>query len=880
MDKKYIAYFREIGKQDIELAGGKGANLGEMSQMGFPVPPGFCVTATAYLDFVHHHALLPFITQATENLDINNLAAVGKAIRDHIQSVPIPEPIRQEIVEAFKQTGPDYSYAVRSSAVAEDLPQASFAGQQDTYLNIIGETQLLNRIRDCWASLFTDRAMLYRQQNRIGSDQVMMAVVVQKMVFAEASGIMFTADPVSGRRDMISIEAGFGLGEVLVSGLITPDRYLYNKRKKCVVEEAIAAKSMKLVARSGGGTDKIILPQEEGRERVLTSNMVQTLVEYGQALEEKFAGPQDVEWCLEAGNFYLVQSRPITALFPLPVPLPQDDALHCYICVNHVQMMTEPISPLGIDMLCGMFGIQSKKNNYFIKTAGGRLYIDLSEILSAKHFGKLLTAFLANADYLMHSGLATMMDREEFNQRIKKNPKTPKALKKFLKPLIKIVLQRIVYRSPEGIRDQVNRYIAERLSAAEEEMNCCRPGRERIQAAFKIMDFRTGFHFFLPVLAPGIISFKLLFFLEEKWLGKVTYADHIVQGMEGNLTTEMGLLTGDLADEVRKSPLLTEMFSGPDYGSLLECIEQLTGQETFRRRWDGFMDKYGMRGAGEIDLARPRWRESPEPLGHAIMAMVQTSSEQQHRKEFARTVNEAEKAMVRLVEEVRHQQGRIKARMISRVIKVLRHYLPLREHPKYLIVNLLMIAKRYILTEGENWVRQGRLAEAADIFYLNYQELLVAVDTNEPLHHLVSKRKEEYDFYQRLNPPRVLTSDGEEIKADYQTDQIPAGALAGLGGSAGVVEGVAKVITDPRQGAVNKGEILVAPFTDPGWTPLFINAAGLVTEVGGLLTHGTVVAREYGIPAVVGIVDATKKITSGQKIVVDGNRGLVMIKDQ
>ena len=287
-----------------------------------------------------------------------------------------------------------------------------------------------------------------------------------------------------------------------------------------------------------------------------------------------------------------------------------------------------------------------------------------------------------------------------------------------------------------------------------------------------------------------------------------------------------------------------------------------------------------MRAAGEIDMAKDRWIENPEPLAKSIMAIVKTGTEGIHRKEYQETIERAKQAASELIREVENKQGKLKGKVIRRLIAVLRNYLPAREHPKYLIMKLILIFKKALLEEARLLVQQGHLAQEKDIFYVSFWELYKAIQDDQSLIKLVEQRKEDYRRFRKLSAPRVLTSEGEEIKAGYQRQNLPASALVGMPVSSGVIEGIANVITDPAKASLSKGEILVAPFTDPGWTPLFINAAGLVMEIGGLLTHGTVVAREYGIPAVVGITDATKKIKTGQKIRVDGNAGFVLVIEE
>lgn len=337
---------------------------------------------------------------------------------------------------------------------------------------------------------------------------------------------------------------------------------------------------------------------------------------------------------------------------------------------------------------------------------------------------------------------------------------------------------------------------------------------------------------------------------------------------------------GDLADIIRKSPELVIEFENEAYGTLFDRIDQLKGHDEFKQMFKAFMDKYDMRAAGEIDIAKERWIEDPKPLAKSILAIVKTSEEGIHRKEYKETKEKAKKAAEEFIKEVEAKHGKVKGKIVRRLIRVLRNVLPAREHPKYLIMKMILVFKQAFLQEAKILVGKGYLVEEKDIFYLNFWELYSAIQNNESLIELVLQRKEEYVHYRKLSTPRVLTSDGEEIKAGYNKEAMPEGALPGIPVSSGVIEGFARVITDPTQESINKGEILVAPFTDPGWTPLFINAAGLVMEIGGLLTHGTVVAREYGIPAVVGVSEATKRIKTGQKIRVDGNAGFVMIIEE
>ncbi len=880
MKNNYILSFHEIDQKDLALVGGKGANLGEMTRAGFPVPDGFCVTTESYKEFIHHNHLAEFISDVIQEANLDNITLVGAKIREKIKQSEIPEQVKHEIVNAIR----DEYYAVRSSATAEDLAFASFAGQQDTYLNIKGEAALLEAVRNCWASLFTDRAILYRIQNTIDHDKVQMSVVLQTMVFPEVSGIMFTADPVSGHRGMISIDASYGLGEALVAGLVSPDIYKFKKSTQKIESKSIAEKKLAIMPLESGGTEKVVIPSADSTHQVLDDSQIKSLAELGMSIEKHYGAPQDIEWCLEKDQFYIVQSRAITSLFPLPEPIPQDDALHVYVSFNHFQVMTDAISPLGIDMLrmIASFdrGARSAEEYRYMKSAAGRIYLDLSMLLKHKMIRKGFPEFLKNADALMAAALIELVNRPDFARRIQKNPDHASALGKFMRPILLNTIKNVTYRKPEGVIRFMNSYIETRVRKAAQDVQKAKPGIDRLEAIYKAASFTQDFENLLPRLAPGFISFKGLEALEQKWLGTHKYTDLIVKGLEGNITTEMGLLTGDLADLIRTSPQLIQEFENEDYSTLFARINQLEWHDEFKQKFNSFMSRYDMRAAGEIDMAKDRWIENPEPLVTSIMAIVRTGTEGVHRKEYQETIERAKQAAADLIREVESRRGKLKGKVIRRLINVLRNYLPAREHPKYLIMKLILIFKKALLEEAIVLVQKGHLAQEKDISYVSFWELYKAIQNNQSLIRLVEQRKEEYQHFRKLSPPRVLTNEGEEIKAGYQRQNLPESALVGMPVSSGVIEGIAKVINDPVKASLNKGEILVAPFTDPGWTPLFINAAGLVMEVGGLLTHGTVVAREYGIPAVVGITDATKKIKTGQKIKVDGDAGFVLVLEE
>lgn len=885
MEKNYTLFFDEISKKDLPLVGGKGANLGEMTKAGFSVPYGFCVTTEAYKKFIEYNDLAKFTAETVKDASLENIAEIGLKIRNRIGQGEMPAELKDSIVKAIQKAGADNYYAVRSSATAEDLASASFAGQQDTYLNIIGESSLINSIKDCFASLFTDRAILYRVQNKIEQEKVHMSVVVQKMVLPDVAGIMFTADPVSGHRGIISIDASYGLGEALVSGLVSPDIYKFSKKNLKIKDKTISNKKLAIMPIQGGGTKKVELTGEKSTSQVMKDSEIIKLAELGMKIEKHYGRPQDIEWCMEDGRLHIVQSRPITSLFPLLDPMSKDNSLHAYLSINHLQVMTDPISPLGLDIFRNMItpdkASRMKSDYKYTPSSAGRIYADLTGILKFKKGRKIMISVLKNADALLAEALSELVNRPDFEARLDKNKASLWTFIKFIAPVSMKVIKNLFFSNPEGTVELMNKFIEQYEKKIADKIKNEKQGIKRLDAINEVSCFiNTFLTTIIPKLVPGIISLKLLETMEQRFLGTSYYVNIISKGLEGNVTTEMGLLTGDLADMIRKSPELIKEFESEDYRTLVSRINNLKGNDEFKNSFNFFMNKYGVRAAGEIDIVRERWIENPEPLVKSILATMNTSKEGLHRKEYKAMIEEAKIAALDMVKEVEARSGKLKAKIVRRLIKVLRNNLPMREHHKFLMMRQTMIFKKAFLEEGKILVEKGQLAEEKDIFYVGMQELYKAIGTGESLIELVIQRKEEYEHYRKLNAPRVLTSDGEEIKASLKRENLPEGALAGIPVSSGVIEGIAKVITDPSKGSLNKGEILVAPFTDPGWTPLFINAAGLVMEVGGQLTHGTVVAREYGIPAVVGIIDATKKIKTGQKIRVDGNSGYVIIVEE
>jgi len=884
MSSAYVFYFSEIDRSNLGMVGGKGANLGELCRVpGVAVPAGFCVTTRAYRDFVNTSKDFAALLKSLELIDagaLEELKAAGQLVRTHLENLDIPAPIQQEIIRAWRKTGSHYAYAVRSSATAEDLPGASFAGQQDTFLNVKGERDILNSVRKCWASLFTDRAIIYRRKNGFRHDRVLLAVVVQRMVFPEVSGIMFTADPVTGNRKTVSINASFGLGEALVSGIVSAD--LYQIRADKLLKKQIARKEIAVYARPEGGTARMEIQGEKQTAPALPDGQAIRLARMGRRIEEHFGSPQDIEWCLADGEIFILQSRPVTTLYP--VPRAADDKLHLFLSFGHPQMMTEAMKPLGISVLRTLvpFGKSTPQaESDLLLEAGGRLFFDITPLLAYPQLRKRLPGLLVNVDELIGRSVQEFIERGDFLAAVRPARKVGFAHMKKALPTALAVLKNILYRENDQVIDMLDRFLAGQVNENRKKL-------QEVSGTERIVQIQEILSALIPAfiaraaqyMGAAIISYKLIEGLSKKWLGDAAELGGISKSPPGNVTTEMGLALGDVADAVRSHPAVIEYLKHASDEKFFDGLKAVSGGGDVLPFFMNFFEKYGMRGTGEIDVTRPRWREVPTQLVPAILSHIKGGSPGQHRRDFLAGKQEAGLAAERLLARLRGKPlGFIKAGIMRRLIKVYRSLIGIREHPKYFIVQHLDLIKQAILQEAAGLAAAGVLGHPEDIFWFSLQEIKEIIETRRVDCRLVTIRREKFRQDEKLTPPRAITSEGEIITARPGA-HIPPGALAGSPVSAGTVEGRARVVLKLEEAKVDKGDILVAVYTDPAWTPLFPLVAGLVTEVGGLMTHGAVVAREYGIPAVVGVDGATRRIRDGQRIRVDGTRGFVEILEQ
>ncbi|NKW95467.1 phosphoenolpyruvate synthase [Bacillus toyonensis] len=863
----FVLDFQEIEKTQLFLVGGKGLNLGELSNIqGIQVPEGFCVTTVGYEKAIEQievfHTLLNQLA-ILKIEDRDQISEISKKIREAIMAVEIPVDVVESVAHYLSRFGNEHAYAVRSSATAEDLPYASFAGQQDTYLNIIGKEAVLQHVRKCWASLFTDRAVIYRMQNGFDHNQVSIGVVVQKMVFPVASGILFTADPITSNRKVLSIDASFGLGEALVSGLVSADNYKVKEDE--IVEKVIATKKLAIYGRKEGGTEtKKIAPNQQKVQTLIEQQILQ-LARIGRQIEAYFGCPQDIEWCLVDDTFYIVQSRPITTLYPIPEANDQEN--HVYVSVGHQQMMTDPLKPLGMSL----FQLTSFGPRF---QAGGRLFVDVAQRLASPASREFLLNTIGESEPLIKDALMTVIERDNF---IKLLPdEEEKSLGKSMPPASS---QPQIENDPAIVTDLIKN-----SQASIEEL------KQSIQtkSGSDVLDFilediqqlkKILFHpQSMAVILAGMNALSWINEKMEQWLGEKNAADTLSQSVQNNITSEMGLALLDVADVIRPYPEVIAYLQHIEDDSFLDELVQFKDGEKVRDAIEAFLNKYGMRCSGEIDITKTRWSEKPTTIIPMILNNIRDFEAGASKRKFEEGLQEALKREEELLDKLQYlADGKQKVEETKRMISIIRNFAGYREYPKYGMINRYFIYKQALLKEAEQLVRNNVITEIEDIYYLTFEELHEVVRTNKLDYKVIHKRKNEYKLYEKLTPPRVITSDGEIIIGKYKRENLPTEAIVGLPVSSGVVEGRARVILNMEDASLEDGDILVTAFTDPGWTPLFVSIKGLVTEVGGLMTHGAVIAREYGLPAVVGVENATKRIKDGQRIRVHGTEGYIEI---
>jgi len=836
----FVRRLTELSAKDIDVAGGKGANLGELVRAGFPVPDGFVLTTDAYS-----------LAATAAGIDPRDPTGARSRLVDATMPVVIANAVR----EAYRAIGAG-RVAVRSSATAEDLPDASFAGQQDTILDVEGDDAVLDAVRRCWASLFNDRAVAYRATRGVDEDAVRLAVVVQRMVEADVAGVLFTADPLTGTRGRAAINAVRGLGEQLVSGAVNPDYFLVDTRHTRVLE------------RHGA---------------VLDDARLLELAALGARVESHFGRPQDIEWAIDPNTtLWLVQSRDITTLYPLPknVPPDPDRELRVYFSANVAQGVFEPFTPMGMQtfrLLGSSFATafgdpppDPTAGVVVMVEAAMRLFLDLTWVLR----NPALRELPGRAMSVMEARSARVIERVLEDPRLAPRPGSSRARSAFaaLRVVLRTGAPRVAIRALVRPVDARVRLLREIDALVEMDLGPLDTSAQRIDAFQRLLLTwpPRAFPRLVAMVIAGVISYAAA----RRLLGRSADEDElrtVLRGLPFNPTTEMDLELWALSRRVRDDPASRAVLAQRSPEGLTADYRANALPPVLQRELTAFLERYGHRAIAEIDVGLPRWSEDPAHLLGAIVNYQRLGeSAIAPDAQFARGARDAEAAIAKVLARVHGPRRAIAAAFLRRV----RLLAGLREMPKFQAIRVFARGRAILAPVGAELASAGRIARADDLWFLTLPDVRRALLGDDVRDVVAARRAEHARELGRRHVPRVLLSDGTDAEAAYPIP-VAEGALRGAPASPGTARGVARVIRSPAGARLEPGEVLVAPSTDPGWTPLFLTASALVMEMGGMMSHGAVVAREYGIPAVVGVPDATERIKTGERVVVDGSAGTV-----
>ncbi|MFH8248795.1 PEP/pyruvate-binding domain-containing protein [Microbacterium sp. B2969] len=855
-DDVLVLDLAQLSAADLPAVGGKAANLGELIRAGFDVPPGFCLTTEAYR----------LAVRGTTVED--GTATDASAARDAVLGAPFPPEVAEAVRSAYARLEPDGGpVAVRSSATAEDLPGASFAGQQDTYLDVAGIDDVLDAVHRCWASLWTDRAVAYRAAQGIDGAGVALAVVVQRMVDAASAGVLFTADPVTGRRRQAVLDAARGLGDAVVSGSVDPDHFVVDTATGRILER-----------RRGGTLESASVTDEE----------VQTLAALGDRVEGAFGSPQDIEWAMDAGGHaWLTQSRPITTLFPVPVrdvPKPADEA-RVYFCISLAQGLHRPITPMGIAAFrvigSGFLDLIGRRPERIadgpgaFAVGGDRIFLDATPIVRSAAGREIFPRALD----VMEARSAVVLRRLFDDPRFSVLPRSRRRFARgFLHLAARIRLPLLVGQalfSPAAAQRRVRRLEEEIRQRSVPE------GGDIPTRVDGVIDLLFTMMPLAPRSLPGAVAgFAMLGLARRLLRGSVQPGElqTVLRSVPDNVTTEMDLALWRIAAHARDDADSASALEMQSARQLAEGYRAGILPLVLQRDMTRFLSRYGHRAVAEIDLGMPRWSEDPAHLFGVLSGYLRLDPDADSpERHFADGAHAARAMALSLIGRAR-RRGPLRGAAVGFSLRRARALVGMREMPKFLVMIGLGKARAAMLRIGAELADAGAIAEPADVFFLDFDETKRAA-AGEDLRGTVAERRASYDAeLGRRHIPRMLLSDGTEPEAIGSASTASEGSLRGTPASAGTVTAPARVILDPVDAHLEPGEILIAPSTDPGWTPLFLTAGGLVMEMGGANSHGAVVAREYGIPAVVGVPGATEAISTGAEVTVDGASGVVSVQ--
>jgi pyruvate,water dikinase len=885
-----VVSLEEVGSIDEAAIGPKAVSLVRMKRISLAVPFGFCITAAAFREHLAKNNLLARLKTAVDELAKTGSQAKGALLSDLrkvIIQAPMAETIRQDIEEHYRKLGTKY-VAVRSSGTAEDLPGHSFAGQYDTYLGISNSADCIEAVKKCWASLWTLRAYEYRENNGFDHLKINMAVIVQSLIAAEASGVIFTVDPLTGRRGNMVIEACFGLGEALVSGKVTPDRLVVDKKKLNLLSRKISEKKIECVLDRDGTVKEQAVPKERSLICCLDKKQVKRLAKLARKVEAEFGCPQDIEWAICEKKIYLLQSRPITAL---PPEKSWEDR-QVWTNANTGEVLPDVVTPLTWSVLqiifdraiAQMFALLSIKpgNNPLNALIGGRLYININTGAG------ILKCFpiLRNLDFQTVFGgkQNKMADLGQLELQEEDIPDLEFSPGQMILKAPSIVFRILTYTPKKGeamiveFKNKSTDLQNLDITGLSEEKLAKSLVAEIADLEQSIADVRVRPGILYAMIGVG--SLQMLGKVCTRWFGDdgATFANRLLAGIGNMDDAEAGLALWRLAAAADEMAEVKDIILSNDNWHTIESrLSQSDSGKIFLKSWRRFMDLHGHHCRGEMEVFNRRWFETPDYILSIVRNYVRGVEQADPLENYKQHAQQREE----LTEQCRKRlKNPVKRAIFNYLLSHAQRFSAIRENSKSDLTRIVTVWRKMLLELGKRLHNRGILAGAEDIFFLRLEEIepVTQGQAEYDIRQVVVQRRAEYEKNKSVTPPKVVI--GQFDPDNFATEIVDAEAevLNGLAVSSGIVTGKARVIlkadTDEQ---VLPGEILVAPFTDPGWTPYFVPAAAIVMDMGGMLSHGSIVAREYGMPAVVNVGPATKIIKTGQIIQVDGNRGQVKL---
>jgi pyruvate,water dikinase len=871
----YIRWFNEIGAGDVELVGGKGANLGEMARAKFPVPPGFCVTAPGYRHFLETTGLDQTIRTILENTRMDDpidLEAKSAEIRASILAEQMPTAIAAEVhknyIELGERMGMDggnLPVAVRSSATAEDLPTASFAGQQDTYLNVRGESALVEHIHRCWASGWTARAVKYRNIQGFEHLKVYVSVVVQAMIPSEISGILFTANPVTGSMDEAIINASWGLGEAIVSGLVSPDTITARKNNGEVIDLEIGSKAHKIEYATNGGTVELETPADLQNVPALSKKQVAEIVAIGSRIENHYRVPQDIEWGYARDKWYILQSRPITTL---------DE----YNRSMFIEIFPDPLSPVFLSVIKPLFkgmldflfedwGFKVPKEInaigiYYNQPYFNRRYVETTLAPLSPKVREPLVATIVNpfSDEKEESATELSLPFLRMVSRILRFltgfPKQlPGLLATYHKEVAEVEAMPLESASDSDIANMIHRLL------------------------FEVANMLLYYDYMLIAVIKRTYKY-LGSLLESRYQEDAEQVvASLVSGVTGNVTMETNKHLWDLAQVAKNEPVVRDLFYSNEAGEVMDKLVDTPEASPFLKALEEFLGEFGHREV-QMEISYPTWREDPTPVLIFVRSYLDADDEQSPHVQQARLVGErkalTDEVLARVAETT---SGRFLVSPLFRwILNQAQLHTRERDTMHFELTRMFPPFRKMLLELGRRWREQDLIEDQEDIFFITLDEIVEIAAAPRAMKEEVRSRRAEYETNKTRPWPSIIRGKQEIYAGGGETADFSGDTLEGVPGSPGQATGISRVIRGPEEFAkLQKGDILVAPLTNPVWTPLFALAGGVITEVGGILSHGAIVAREYGIPAVMSVPGATHHIPEGEQILVDGSQGVVKI---